>query len=240
VIRIREFLKLFQKPGDTLLPIFIAVIILLMEHFGLQQHFYTVAFKQAFFQGMQSNHLAFYAHAYYSASCVALFMILPCIYHIALRYESSCLEPFQVGGSKTYWPIYLGFMIIMLPAIWIASRFPSFYQFYPMYRPQSWSDLIAYEGIYAIQLITIEFFFRGFGLFYFEKIYGENAIFLMTIPYAFIHIHKPFAEALLSIIAGVALGYLALLVRSIIPGAVVHCAVALLTDLFCLQRLWTI
>jgi len=128
-------------------------------------------------------------------------------------------------------------MIIMLPIIWIASRFPSFYQFYPMYKPQGWLDLIAYEGIYSIQLGTIEFFFRGFGLFHFEKIYGKNAIFLMIIPYAFIHINKPFAEALISIIAGIALGYLALLVRSIIPGIVMHSAVALLTDLFCLQKL---
>ena len=186
---------------------------------------------------MKSNNLIFYAQAYYTASCVALFLILPCIYHIAFRFESSCLEPFHIGGSKTYWPIYLSLMVIMLPIIWTASRFPSFYKFYPLYRPQGWLDLIAYEGIYFIHFVTIEFFFRGFGLFHFEKIYGKNAIFLMIIPYSFIHIHKPFAEALTSIIAGVALGYLALLGRSIIPGIVLHSAVALLTDLFCLQRL---
>ena len=58
----------------------------------------------------------------------------------------------------------------------------------------------------------------------------------MVVPYALLHIHKPFPEAMGSIVAGLVLGMLALKTRSIWPGLVVHGGVALAMDWFALLR----
>ena len=80
----------------------------------------------------------------------------------------------------------------------------------------------------------MEFFYRGFCLFRFERLAPGFAIFIMVIPYALLHIHKPFPEAMGSIVAGLVLGALALKSRSIWPGVLIHCTVAFCMDWFAL------
>ena len=58
---------------------------------------------------------------------------------------------------------------------------------------------------------------------------------MMTLPYALIHIHKPFPESIGSIFAGIALGYLALKGRSIWPGVALHLFIAWTTDVLSLH-----
>jgi hypothetical protein len=48
------------------------------------------------------------------------------------------------------------------------------------------------------------------------------------------HVGKPGPEAIGSIVAGIALGIIALRNRSFIPGAILHWAVAVTLDLFAL------
>ena len=124
--------------------------------------------------------------------------------------------------------------MIMLPILWIACSQESFYQFYPLYKPTTLDMLLIYEAIYLTQFIAVEFFFRGFGLFRLEKLCPGYGVLLMLIPYAFLHVHKPFGEAVASIIAGLILGHLALKSRSIWPGVCVHCCIALSADIFSL------
>ena len=83
-----------------------------------------------------------------------------------------------------------------------------------------------------LQFVAVEFFFRGFMLFRLERYAGYHAVALMVIPYALIHLHKPFPEAVGAIVAGIVLGFLALRTRSIWPGVIVHCGVALSMDVF--------
>ena len=97
-------------------------------------------------------------------------------------------------------------------------------------------DWMLYEFIYMLQFFAVEFFFRGFCLFRLERFAGLYAIPIMVIPYALIHIYKPFPEALGSIAGGLILGYLAIKTRSIWPGLFVHCGVALGMDTFALMR----
>jgi membrane protease YdiL (CAAX protease family) len=80
----------------------------------------------------------------------------------------------------------------------------------------------------------LEFFFRGFLLFALARYLGPLAIFVMIVPYAMIHFGKPLAECLGSILAGIALGTVALRTASIYGGVAVHCAVAWSMDLFAL------
>ena len=52
----------------------------------------------------------------------------------------------------------------------------------------------------------------------------------MVLPYALIHIHKPFPEAIGSIFAGLVLAHLALKGKSIWPGVVLHMMIAVSMD----------
>jgi len=113
---------------------------------------------------------------------------------------------------------------------------PSFHQFYPLYKPETLKLFLLFELVYLTQFISVEFFFRGFGLFRVERLCPGWGVVLMAIPYSFIHIHKPFGEAVGSIVAGVVLGSLALKTRSIWPGVIVHACIALSADLFSLYH----
>ena len=125
---------------------------------------------------------------------------------------------------------YAAFAILMTPVLFIACAQPGFYQFHPLYKPQGPSDWLAFETIYAMQFIATEFFFRGPLLFALYKKINDTAIFVMVIPYALIHIHKPLPEAFGSIVAGILLGVLAIKSKSIWWGVLLHIYIALLAD----------
>jgi membrane protease YdiL (CAAX protease family) len=101
-----------------------------------------------------------------------------------------------------------------------------------------------WEMLYAVQFVTLEFFYRGFLLFALERFMGAFAIFVTVIPYCMVHFGKPFVETFAAIPAGVVLGALALRTRSIWPGAALHIAVGWSMDLLslyhrgALARLW--
>ena len=76
-------------------------------------------------------------------------------------------------------------------------------------------------------------------LFTVARYVGSYAIFIMVIPYVMIHFGKPFAETIGAIIAGIALGTLALRTRSIFGGVLIHVTVALSMDVLAIaMRLW--
>jgi hypothetical protein len=66
--------------------------------------------------------------------------------------------------------------------------------------------------------------------------FGIYSIFVMTLPYCMIHFGKPIPECVASIIAGIVLGLMSLVTRSIWLGAGIHIAVAMGMDLACLAR----
>ena len=59
---------------------------------------------------------------------------------------------------------------------------------------------------------------------------GTSAIFAMCVPYVMIHYGKPYLEASVAFIAGVALGSLSMRTKSIYSGFLVHVTVAILMD----------
>ena len=52
-----------------------------------------------------------------------------------------------------------------------------FLEHYPKYKfiGNSWAQLVIYEGLYAMQFVGLEFFFRGFALFYLARYLGIYA-----------------------------------------------------------------
>ena len=146
-------------------------------------------------------------------------------YHVSLR-----------GFFKHLW-IYVVLFLCVLPAVILASRTPSFRQTYPFYRlaNRSTFDLWAWEGLYAAQFVSLEFFFRGFILNGLRRALGSNAIFVMIVPYCMIHYGKPLPETLGAIGAGLILGTLAMRTKSIWGGVLIHIGVAMTMDVLALH-----
>ena len=129
-------------------------------------------------------------------------------------------------------PIYIGLFLLVLPAVLIAAKTDSFKLTYPFYKLSNRSsfDFWAWQAMYWVQFISLEFFFRGFMLKALAPRFGSGAIFVMIVPYCMIHFGKPLPETLGAIIAGVVLGTLAMRTKSIWGGAFIHIAVALTMD----------
>jgi membrane protease YdiL (CAAX protease family) len=134
--------------------------------------------------------------------------------------------------------IYLLFLAVVLPAMWIVSRQPDFGAYYPFYKAssRSWFDFLCWEAMYFAQFFALEMFFRGFWLGALRKSFGSGAIFAMAVPYCMIHYGKPYLEAMGAIVAGIALGSLSMKTKSIYQGFLVHVTVAGLMDWLALSH----
>ncbi len=135
-------------------------------------------------------------------------------------------------------PLYLGLYLLLLPFVVAASFNGEFQDTYPFYEPPSgigyWPRFYIWQAVYAGQFLALEFFFRGVLVHGLARRFGAMAVFISLIPYVMIHLTKPLAEALGSIVAGTVLGFLSLRTGSVYLGAALHFAVALTIDLLVL------
>lgn len=222
--------------GAALLPVLIAVVLLAIEYHGLPAHFFERYGATLARRGFDANQISFLAQGYYSVFTLVAFIVLPLCYHRLLPPARPGALGLSLRHCRPHLPAYLVLLLVMLPVLWGMAGQPGFHHFYPLYKPDSLHMWAAYELIYLTQFVGVEFFFRGFALFRMEQIMGRYAVAVMVIPYALLHIHKPLAEALASIVAGLVLGTLALKSRSIWPGVALHAGVALSMDWFALIR----
>lgn len=230
---IPESLKNHPQRNGALTLLFIALIMLLVEYYGWQGPFLHHLHKSLGIFEPSKNELMFKAQVFTSMSFFIFFFFLPFLFHLVFPMDKSS-EILGLKGTdgKKALKDYAPLVLIMLPVLWVACSRPSFYKFYPLYNPPTLKMFLLYELVYLTQFFSVEFFFRGFGLFKMERLFPGMGVFIMVIPYSFVHIHKPFGEALGSIIAGIVLGHLALKSRSIWPGVIVHGCIALSADLF--------
>jgi membrane protease YdiL (CAAX protease family) len=173
--------------------------------------------------------------------CMILtYTVLPVI-AIKLVFREKLLDyGLGIRGVVRDWPVYAVFACIMVPLVYAFSFEERFQNIYPFYRVHSREDVDAvfwrWEVVYAIQFMALEFFFRGFMVHGTKHRFGAYAVFVMVIPYCMIHYHKPWPEACGSILAGVGLGAVSLVTRSVWPGAALHIFVAWSMDLSSLYR----
>ncbi|MDE0117661.1 MAG: CPBP family intramembrane metalloprotease [bacterium] len=135
-------------------------------------------------------------------------------------------------------PLYLGLYLLLLPFVVAASFNGEFQDTYPFYEPPPgagyWPRFYIWQAVYAGQFLALEFFFRGVLVHGLARRFGAMAVFIALIPYVMIHLTKPLAEALGSIVAGTVLGFLSLRTGSVYLGAALHFAVALTIDILVL------
>ena len=146
--------------------------------------------------------------------------------------------PWRLGltfrGFLRHLPIYIGLYLLVAPVILLAFRlFPETARVYPFYRRagEGIEPFVRWQLLYGLQFLSLEFFFRGFMLFGLEKRFGFHAILVMVVPYCMIHYRKTWQESIAAVIAGIALGYLALKTRSVLGGVFIHWAIAITADL---------
>jgi len=135
-------------------------------------------------------------------------------------------------------PLYFGLYLLLLPFVVAASFNGEFQDTYPFYEPPPgvgyWPRFYIWQAVYAGQFLALEFFFRGVLVHGLARRFGAMAVFIALVPYVMIHLTKPLAEALGSIVAGTVLGFLSLRTGSVYLGAALHFAVALTIDILVL------
>ena len=141
------------------------------------------------------------------------------------------------GTTRGAW-VYPVLYLLVLPFVFYASTQPRFLETYPFYRDagRSLTDLVYWEVAYALQFITVEFFYRGYLVLGLKRRLGPYSVLVMLAPYCMIHFHKPWQEAFGAIVAGVVLGTLAYRTGTVIYGILLHYGVALTMDLLALAH----
>jgi membrane protease YdiL (CAAX protease family) len=163
-----------------------------------------------------------------------LYVILPGFIVLAVFRQPLGDYGFKLRGAfKDGW-VYPVFFAVMAPLI---LHFQRTYPFYRIAQGEPlWPWFWMWEGLYALQFLGLEFFFRGFLVHGLRHRFGPYAIPVMTIPYCMIHFAKPLPETFGAIVAGLVLGFMSLKTRSVILGAAIHVSVALSMDFTSLWR----
>ena len=213
-----------------------AVALVLPRFFGQERAFTDFPVLRELMAGVPYPKL--HPHVYWALFKLLNYGLLPflCI-KLVLRRP---LHDFGVRfvESRRAWLTYAGMLLLVAPFIYWASTTSAFLRTYPKYpgAGESLAQLLIWEAAYGLQFLMLEFFFRGFLIFSLARYIGSLALFVMVVPYAMIHLGKPLPECLGSIVAGIALGTIALRTGSIWGGVAVHCAVGWGMDLLALAR----
>ncbi|HYE56895.1 MAG TPA: CPBP family intramembrane glutamic endopeptidase [Rhodothermales bacterium] len=145
-----------------------------------------------------------------------------------------------LGAGDVRFAGLLALLYLPLVALgtWVLSARPDFQTEYPHYSPaaQNWALFWAFEALFLFYWIGWEYLWRGFVLFGTARALGLYAILVQAVPFAAMHAQKPWPEALLSVVGGVALGALCWRTRSFWIAVPIHSAQMLLLDLFCTLR----
>lgn len=172
-------------------------------------------------------------YCWWSCTCVLGYIALP-----AWFIKTFLRQPLRAYGLgkleiSSDWHACVALALGAVPCIaLVAATVPSFSDHYPLYpeAAHSLGALLAWEAIYIVQFIGVEFFFRGFLLNALRPSLGSHAIFIAMIPYAIAHAGKPAPEAFGAIVAGIFLGTLAARTGTIWSGLMLHVVVAVSMD----------
>jgi membrane protease YdiL (CAAX protease family) len=174
-----------------------------------------------------------YGYGWWAFTRIGGYTLVPYLaWKLIYRRDSLLDMGLRSRGMMEHAWIYLACLAVVLPTVYFVSLSPEFASYYPFYKDcsRSWLDLLVWESMYVAQFFALEMFFRGFMLTPLRRSLGTGAIFAMCVPYVMIHYGKPYLEASVAFLAGVALGSLAMRTKSIYWGFGVHVSVALLMD----------
>jgi membrane protease YdiL (CAAX protease family) len=211
----------------------VAVCLTLQEYIG-ERDFFRARFPAL----ARGDYGELRAYAWWSGWRFIGYVVIPVIVIACMPGQRVRDYYLSLRQFRRHLRIYVILFLLVLPLVIGAAQFRAFYYTYPFYKwaNRSAADFWAWEMLYALQFVSLEFFFRGFMLHGLRARFGAGAIFVMIVPYCMIHYGKPMAETFGAIVAGLALGTLAMRTRSIWGGVVIHIAVALTMDLLAVSQ----
>jgi len=215
--------------------------LLILSHYQGSANFFRRVLSPKF-----AGHPALDALPYFwwFAASVILYVVLPLALSLATRGRFTRSYGLRLGDVRAGVTISAIFLVAMAAAVFAASRTSTFADHYPLAKQGAYTLHLAenkqaisrglfalYEAAYFLYFLAWEFFFRGWMLNGLLPRFRRAAIVVQVAPFAVMHLGKPELEALGSIVAGVALGILALRTRSFWYGAVLHGTLAVFMDL---------
>lgn len=223
-------------------PAQVVIVFLAVAVFGILSRYFgsRVFFRELFYVELSGDRLyILYEYLYWFASEAVWFFILPVLTILILHRKP--LRSFGLGAGDWRFglKISLIFYLIMLPIVWVASASAEFQSVYPhaQLTKADWNLLLIYELGLLVYFIGWEFIWRGYMLFGLKDYTGPAiAVLIQMIPFVVMHYGKPLPETLGSVIAAIALGALALRVRSFWYCVVIHWTVMFTIDVFSTLR----
>jgi hypothetical protein len=227
--------------GPTIVFVSATILLTLFYYFGKSSAFHTLGLAEwsaARWPDMAPEWQGLLPFLYWGVGALVLRVLAPIAIAKGLLKLRAADLGLQLRGTLKHAPIYLLLYLGMFPVLWWASGQQSFQDTYPLYDAARAGGRLfwAFQFCYWLQFIGVEFFFRGFMLFPLLKRFGHNALLISALPYVMIHFNKPVLETLGALIAGVALGYLAIRARSCVLGIALHVGIAVTMDLMSMAR----
>jgi uncharacterized protein len=233
---------------DVTIVLLVAAIALTFNHFLSRDGAWLVSLTRALGARSVSRHLD---HAF-NASAHAQFWLLvewavvqiatyvvPAVLTIRLVLHARVRDfGCRTRGIAPFARPYAVLYLLALPFLVVASFSADFQARYPFYdlapHEHFWPYLWCWWGLYALQFVSLELFFRGFLVHGLVPRFGWLAVPVMVVPYNMLHYGKPMPEALAAIVGGLVLGTLAIRTRSIWWGAALHISIAATMDVLSL------
>lgn len=161
------------------------------------------------------------------------FLVLFCVPAIVIKVvlrRSLAEFGLRWGDVRTWGKYFLGFMVVVVPAVLIASRLGDFESYYShhVWAVESVGTFAVFAGAWLVYFFAWEFFFRGFWLFGLSRSLGSLAIFVQMVPFVMMHYKKPELESYAAVVAGIALGFMAYRGKSFVGCWLLHWVIALL------------
>lgn len=240
VFKIKDELKklfgIIRGLDTKVIFIFLAVAVLQTFSFYVtSRRFFRLNFFQ-FFENYENVFLIEYL--YWFIGDFLSYFVFPLLIIKFLFKEKIKDYGVSLGDYKTGTRVTIIFLIIMLPLIWIVSSFPEFNKTYPHLSSakNSWSIFLIFEAGMFLYMFSWEFIWRGFMLFGLKEKFGYYAVLIQMLPFLILHNGKPAPETFGAIIAGIALGILALRTNSILYCVLTHMSVMFSIDLISVLR----
>jgi membrane protease YdiL (CAAX protease family) len=238
----REFQKTAPDfdPRPMVALVLLALTLTIQEYYGGRAFYADVIspimreLEESGHPGLMANKYAeLYGFGFWVFARVLGYAIVPLVLWRLFFPKDSVLDMgLRTKGFVSHLWIYGLCLVAVLIAMAAVSTQSEFLNYYPFYKnaSRSWFDLLMWEAMYFVQFFALEFYFRGFLLSVLRPMLGATAIFVVAVPYCMIHYGKPYLEAHGAIVAGIALGSLAMKTRSVYAGFLVHITVAGLMD----------
>ena len=219
--------------GTTTVLVLTAVLVLTQDRWG-HQRFFRDHLADAL--GADPAGLGQYAW-HHGTQLLTGFLIPVAVLLLLLRRR-----PAEIGLGLGNWRLGLVVTALYIPVVtvgcWLLSAQPGFQDQYPNFEPASndWSVFLVYQLMALAYWIGWEYLWRGFVLFGTAPTFGRMAIVIQMVPFAVLHLHKPPAEAFLSVIGGLLLGVLVWRCRSFWIAVPIHAYQMAAMDFFCALR----